>query len=156
MSDAQFSVGSLYLAGLAQAIAPHAGLIIPSSENKGYFAHIKVDPETRVWVRETRTENIRGNMALTTLVKLRDVSAGTITKEQLDKAISLVPAPEGGEFGECLPWVLKVVKILDAEGLLSVKDINDLGMEFGDFAKGNRKYATRAMFPNVITSAHCS
>ena len=36
--------GSLYLAGLAQAIAPHAGFLIPSDSGRsGAFIHIRVE-----------------------------------------------------------------------------------------------------------------
>lgn len=156
MSESQFTIGSLYLAGLAQAVAPHTGLLIPSSDAKGHFVHIKVDPETRVWVRESRTENIRGSMALTTLLKLRDVSDGVVTPQQLDAAAALVDAPEGGEFGECLPWVLRVVKVLWEQGFLKVTSVDDLAEEFREFAQGNRKHARRDVFPNVKSSAFVS
>jgi hypothetical protein len=91
-------------------------------------------------------------MFLSTLLKLRDASAGQITAELLEEAAASVPVAENDLFGECLPWVLLVVQKLHEMGFLSLVE----GNEFSSFADGNRAFATRAKFPNVKVIMHAS
>ncbi|KAF8073895.1 hypothetical protein FPV67DRAFT_1778478 [Lyophyllum atratum] len=149
------SVGSLYLAGFAQVGAPHAGLIIAGEDgSNGHFVHINI--KNGIWAFDARTQNIAGSMSLTTLVRIHDASAGTITEQELEDAARKVAVPAGGESGECLPWVLRVIERLDAEGLVSLSSSEALREEFTDFATGNRKYANRNQYPNVKTSLNCT
>ncbi|EGO04000.1 hypothetical protein SERLA73DRAFT_175718 [Serpula lacrymans var. lacrymans S7.3] len=157
LPPASFTVGSLYLAGFAQARAPHAGLIIPSRTSSGRLVHIRIDRETSpTWAYQSRAQKIEGDMFFSTLLKLRDVSAGSITVAQLEEAAMSVPAPDNDEFGECLPWVLQVVQTLHDMDLIVLTDIKDLGKEFEEFATGNKAYATRTKFPNVKASQFCT
>ncbi|KAG5642020.1 hypothetical protein DXG03_003767 [Asterophora parasitica] len=148
------SIGSLYMAGFAQAGPPHAGLIIVSNDKAGDFVHIRISEG--VWKLDTRQQNIVQSISLTTLLKIHDVSAGAITRAQLQEAAQHVPVPSGGESGECLPWVLRVVERLDAMGLVNLSSSAELGEEFTTFSAGNRSYAQRDKYPNVKTSAHCT
>ncbi|KAF8467521.1 hypothetical protein JB92DRAFT_3060263 [Gautieria morchelliformis] len=152
-----FTLGSLYLAGFAQAGAPHAGLIIPASASSGRLVHIHIDRATvPSWAFQSRDQRIAGEMFLSSLLKLRDLSDGEISTEQLDEAAASVPPPPNDEFGECLPWVLRVVQRLNEMGLVNLTNVDELGREFEDFAAGNKIYATRQKFPNVKASAFCS
>lgn len=152
-----FTPGSLYLAGFAQASAPHAGLLIPTSASSGRLVHIRIDRDTSpVWAMQSRMQKIAGDMFLSTLLKLGDASAGQITAELLEEAAASVPAPENDLFGECLPWVLRVVQKLHEMGFPCLVDGEGLGNEFSSFADGNRVFATRTKFPNVKVSEFCS
>lgn len=42
----KFTAGSLYIVGFAQARAPQAGLLIPTSESSGCLVHIRIDRAT--------------------------------------------------------------------------------------------------------------
>lgn len=78
MSEAM--VGCLYIAGFAQATAPHAGLIIPEENgDSGAFAHIKV--EDGQWKREFRKQKIRCYFEMISLLQIQ--GSGIITKEKL-------------------------------------------------------------------------
>ncbi|KAF7798612.1 hypothetical protein EIP86_009834 [Pleurotus ostreatoroseus] len=152
-----FTVGSLYLAGLAQARAPHAGLIVPTSITSGTLVHIRIDRDTSpFWAYQSRKQKISGDVFMTTLLKLHDISDGIITKEQLEEAAASVPVPENDTFGECLPWILQVVQKLNEAGLVKLVDVEALGKEFEAFAESNRVFATSTRFPNVRTSEFCS
>ncbi|KAF8512256.1 hypothetical protein JB92DRAFT_2723839 [Gautieria morchelliformis] len=152
-----FTLGSLYLAGFAQAGAPHAGLIIPTSASSGRLVHIRIDrANAPTWTVQSRDQRIAGEMLLSSLLKLRDVSRGEVTIEQLEEAAASVPPPANDEFGECLPWALRTVQKLDEMGLVKLTDADELGKEFETFAVGNKAYATRRKFPNVQVSEFCS
>ncbi|KAF8073888.1 hypothetical protein FPV67DRAFT_773038 [Lyophyllum atratum] len=149
--------GSLYIIGFAQARSPHAGLIIPSSASSGCLVHIRIDRDTSpFWVYQSRRQAIAGDMFCTTLLKLRDVADGAITVDQLKACAELVEVPQNDEFGECVPWVLRVVEKLGEEGRLNVRDVEALGKEFEEFAVGNKAFARRATFPNVGVSQFCA
>ncbi|GBE89637.1 hypothetical protein BKA93DRAFT_352145 [Sparassis latifolia] len=152
-----FTPGSLYLAGFAQARGPHAALIIPFSPSAGRLVHIRIDYErSQTWVYQSKLQEITGDMFLSTLIKLRDVSLGHVTVEQLEHAAAYVPLPPNDHHGECLPWALGVVRKLQEMGLLNVSDVHQLGEEFVQFSAGNWLYATRHRFPNVKESQFTS
>lgn len=152
-----FTVGSLYLVGLAQVRAPHAGLIIPTSNTQGTFVHIRIDRDTSpFWVYQSRKQKILGDVFMTTLLKLHDISDGVISKDQLQEAAASVAVPENDTFGECLPWILRVVQKLHELGHVKLLDAEELGREFEAFAQANKAFATSTRFPNVKVSACCS
>ncbi|KZW03234.1 hypothetical protein EXIGLDRAFT_725691 [Exidia glandulosa HHB12029] len=156
-----FNAGSLYIAAFAQARSPHMGLLIPDDSSTGTLVHIRVDIDRATspnWQYQCRRQRIAGEMALTSLLKIRDVGApaGAVTVDQLRAAAESVPAPENDEFGECGPWVWRVVAILNEQGLLDIDDISALTEEFTTFAAGNTPYARRDRFPNVAVSKFCS
>ncbi|KAL6300166.1 hypothetical protein BKA93DRAFT_545935 [Sparassis latifolia] len=156
MSNTDFTHGSLYLAGFAQARAPHVGLIIPTSDVSGTLVHIRVDRETSdVWTYQCRAQRISGDMFMSSLLKLREASVGAISVEQLQETAASVSAPQNDDFGECLPWSLRVLQKLHDMGLLNVMDIDGLGREFEEFAAGNQAYARRDRFPNIAVSHFC-
>lgn len=152
-----FTVGSLYIAGFAQARAPHLGLIIPTDSKTGHLIHIRVDRATSPhWAYQCRTEKIEGNMFLSCLLKLHDVAAGEITVSQLQIAAKLVPVPENDNFGECGPWVYRVVEELHNLGLIALVDAQELAKEFNAFAAESKAFARRDRFPNLAVSLYCS
>ncbi|KAJ3530125.1 hypothetical protein NMY22_g8706 [Coprinellus aureogranulatus] len=156
---AAFTVGSLYLAGFAQARAPHVGLILPSSAQSAHLIHIRIDRVTSPnWVYQARPEPLTNNMFLNSLLKIHDVSDGAITLSQLEDAAKEVPVPDNDTFGECGPWICKVVEELHRRDLvkLSGGTADELKAEFDEFAAGNRAYARRDRFPNVQVSTRCS
>lgn len=156
-TGAHLSPGSLYLVAFAQARSPHAGLIIPEDDSTGILFHIRIDRKTSPnWAFQVRRQRIAGEMAMTSLLQLCDVSKGGPTAEQLKEAASTTYVPENDEFGECVPWVFGVIQRLQKMDLLSVVDIHALQAEFEGFAAGNQSYARRDKFPNVAVSIHCS
>ncbi|KIM39659.1 hypothetical protein M413DRAFT_194663 [Hebeloma cylindrosporum] len=149
------SIGCLYLAGFAQARAPHVGLIIPSSTSTGTLVHIRIDRESSSspnWARQVRTQKIEGDMFLTSLLKI----GGPTARELLIEVSKEVPVPENNEFGECFPWVMALVRILHERGVVEVSCVDDLATEFAEFIEGNKGYARRDRFPRVATSKFCS
>jgi hypothetical protein len=151
-----FSVGSLYLIAFAQARAPHIGIILPTSLSSGILFHIRIDRNASPnWTYQTRLQNIAQDMFVTSLLRIRDVNIGGITLEQLTSVAKSVAVPENDEFGECFPWVLKVVEMLHTNGYLTVSSLSGLQDEFCAFANGNRAYARRDKFPNVAISTFC-
>ncbi|KAH8091772.1 hypothetical protein BXZ70DRAFT_1001900 [Cristinia sonorae] len=156
LTTAQFAPGALYIAGFAQARAPHVGLIIPFDEASGGLVHIRIDRATSpTWSYQYRVQRITGDMFLTSLLQIRGAVPAAITVEQLCQVASSIPAPSNDVFGECSRWVMKVIQALNDEGLIQVTDIVALEQEFSDFVTGNRAYARRDRFPNVAVSAHC-
>jgi hypothetical protein len=156
MSEA-FAVGSLYLAAFAQAGAPHAGLIIPIDHSRGDYVHIRMGRESLVWELDAdRSQRLEGSLTLTSLLRIRDVAKGAITKAELKDAAQSVEVPPGAEFGECLPWALKVIEVLQEKGLLNLTSSASLAEEFNQFASGNKSHARRDMFPAIKVSEYCS
>ncbi|KAJ7745687.1 hypothetical protein B0H16DRAFT_970735 [Mycena metata] len=152
----EFTIGSLYIAGFAQARAPHVGLIIPTSGKTGCLVHIRIDRATSdKWAYQCRPQPIEGDMFLSSLLKIHDISAGPITLDQLRTAATAVPPPDNDEFGECEAWMAKVVEQLHATNLIACTDVTGLVDEFHAFATGNRAYARRDKFPNVAVSQFC-
>lgn len=154
-----FTSGSLYLVGLAQARAPHVGVLLAEDPAKGFMVHIRINrDESPNWTYQGRQQAISGDMFVSTLLKIHDVSDGVITKNQLENTAKTIAVPQNDEFGECLPWALRVVESLNALGLVALKDdgVAALEHEFTEFAAGNRSYATRTRFPNVKISSICS
>lgn len=88
--------------------------------------------------------------------QIHDVSAGTITDAQLEKAGKAVAVPAGNEPGECLSWIIEVVKQLHADGLVNLESASGLKDEFNAVAKGNRAFARKGVYPNITTSVNCS
>ncbi|KIJ11114.1 hypothetical protein PAXINDRAFT_181914 [Paxillus involutus ATCC 200175] len=156
MSDIRtFTVGSLYIAGFQQSGGvPHAGLILATTAKEGSIAHIKHQPSG--WLYDFRKQRLDQSMTLSTLLKIHDVSAGTITSKELDEAARSVDIPPPTQSSECLNWTLKVVQVLHSRGLINLTSVQHLANEFLDFAGGNRDYARRTVFPNVKASANCS
>ncbi|KAJ7160969.1 hypothetical protein C8R46DRAFT_1106098 [Mycena filopes] len=154
----EFTVGSLYIAGFAQAQAPHVGLIIPTDSGKtGCLVHIRIDRAVSdEWAYQCRTQPIQGDMFLSSLLKIHDVSQGPITLDQLRAAATAVPPPDNDEFGECEPWMARVVEELHAADLVACTDVKGLVDEFHAFAIENRAYARRDKFPNVAVSRFCA
>ncbi|KAI0075463.1 hypothetical protein K474DRAFT_1691801 [Panus rudis PR-1116 ss-1] len=154
----EFSPASLYLAGFAQARAPHVGLIIPTSEKAGCLVHIRIDRAVAdEWTYQCRNQKIEGEMTLTSLYKLRDaVTKNKVTPEQLQEIAATVPVPQNDNFGECTSWTKSVVEKLADAGLIQVTDMEGLWKEFEEFVTGNRAFARRDRFPNVVSSSFCS
>ncbi|KAI0761484.1 hypothetical protein BD413DRAFT_242567 [Trametes elegans] len=151
-----FASGSLYIAGFTQARAPHVALLIPKDARIGDLVHIRIDRATSpTWQYQHRAQKISGDMFLSSLLKIHDNSEGQITVDQLKAAASVVPAPNNDTFGECGPWVLKVVEYLDKEGLLTLKNAAALVDEFNTLATSSRGFARRDRFPNVAVSENC-
>lgn len=151
------TAGSLYIAGLTQARSPHLALIIPTDTKSGRLVHIRIDRDTSpTWAYQCRTEKIEGNMFLSSLLKIHDVSAGELTIDQLEAVAKTVPVPENDDFGECGPWVLRVIEELHKQGLVVLVDGESLKQEFDTFAGGNMAFARRDRFPNVMASQFCS
>jgi hypothetical protein len=150
--------GSLYLTGFffAKVGVPHAGLIIPTSEDIGHLVHIRLGKSSHVWELECTPRKIRGSLSMTTLIRLHSADAGAITKRQLDEVASSVVVPEGDTFGECLPWVLLLIEALDTAGLLSLGSITGLEEEFNAAIGGNQGRARIDKDPNVTVSEYCA
>ncbi|KAJ6507138.1 hypothetical protein C8R47DRAFT_967002, partial [Mycena vitilis] len=74
--------GCLYLVGFAQVGAPHAAIILAQSAEAGRMVHISV--ASGVWKYQARNQKIQGSMSLTSLIKIRDVSKGSLTQEALE------------------------------------------------------------------------
>ncbi|KAJ7281896.1 hypothetical protein C8J57DRAFT_1123839 [Mycena rebaudengoi] len=157
-SPPEFTIGSLYIAGFAQAGAPHVGLIIPTDTKTGCLVHIRIDRDTSPnWVYQCRlNQAIEGDMFLSSLLKIHDVSAGAITLVELRAAAAAVPPPDNDRFGECEPWMSRVVEQLHALNLVVCTDVNQMVEEFHTFATKNRAYARRDKFPNVAVSQFCT
>ncbi|KAG7088070.1 hypothetical protein E1B28_012101 [Marasmius oreades] len=154
-SQSPISFGSLYLAGFLQAGSPpHVALIIPESEETGFMMHITIKPG--VWTYETMNQRIRGSMTFTTLLKIHDVSAGAITKQELDDIRKEVPPPPGSDSGFCLSWTIEVVQRLHDRRLLSLSSAQNLKQEFSEFAAGNSKFARHNFLPNIAVSNYCA
>ncbi|KXN88692.1 hypothetical protein AN958_06236 [Leucoagaricus sp. SymC.cos] len=152
-----FTPGSLYIAGFTQASAPHVGLILPTNSQAGALVHIKVDrSKSPHWMHQYRVQKIEGDMFLSSLLKIHDISEGEMTVKNLQKAASAVPVPENDIFGECSNWVFKVIQHLDRLGLVALKDIALLENEFSTFASESQGYARRDRFPNVAISKYCA
>ena len=152
-----FTPGSVYLAGFTQARAPHVALIIPTDAQSGELVHIRIDRNTSPnWAYQHRSQKIEGDMFLSSLLKIHDVSASRVEVDQLIDAASAVLVPKHGEFGACCPWAYAVVRELHNRGLVNLGDADALEKEFEAFAVGNRAYARRDRFPNVAVSQHCS
>lgn len=155
-----FTVGSLYIAAFAQARAPHVGLVLPLSAQSAQLVHIRIDRDTYPnWVYQAHTEPLTNNIFLTSLLKIHDVSHGAITRPQLEDAAKQVQMPDNDEFGECGPWVCRVVEELLRRGLVRLQEgatVEELKDEFDEFARGNRAYARRDRFPNIKVSQKCS
>ncbi|KAJ7089727.1 hypothetical protein B0H15DRAFT_907642 [Mycena belliarum] len=156
-SRSDITVGSLYIAGFTQARAPHVGLIVPTDSKTGCLVHIRIDKDKFPnWMHQHRTQAIANDMFLSSLLKIHDVSAGEITPEQLRAAAAEIPAPDNDEFGECGPWVYRVVQQLQNVGLVVCTDLKGMAEEFEAFAAGNRAYARRDRLPNVAVSQFCT
>lgn len=97
-------------------------------------------------------------MSLTSsLLKIHDISAGEITLNHLKTAAARqVSVPENDRFGECGPWVYKVVEELHKLGMVKLVDVQELATEFNAFAAGNRSFTWRDRFPNLDISRWCS
>ncbi|KAE9392572.1 hypothetical protein BT96DRAFT_271254 [Gymnopus androsaceus JB14] len=94
---------------------------------------------------------------MTTLLRIHPHSAGAITPDDVESISKLVLVPSGCEWGECLPWCLRVIEKLHDHGmLLLTSSVEDLGKEFSEFAAGNRDYARRDKDPNLKHSSFCS
>ena len=139
----------------AKVGAPHAGLIIPTSEKIGRLVHIRLGKSSYVWELECTPGEIRGSSSMTTLIRL-SADARAITKKQLDEVALSVAVPEGDTFGECLPWVLRLIEALDTAGLLSLESITSLKEEFNAAIGDNRGRARTDKDPNVTVSKYCS
>ncbi|KAI0759049.1 hypothetical protein C8Q74DRAFT_1301733 [Fomes fomentarius] len=123
----------------------------------GELVHIRIDRNTSPnWASQHRSQRIAGDMFLSSLLKIHDISAGQVDVDQLRDAASSVAVPEHGEFGACSSWVYAVVQELHKRGLVVLADAVALEKEFETFATGNRAYARRDRFPNVAISQYCS
>ena len=152
-----FTPGSLYIAGFTQARAPHVALILPANAQSGTLVHIRIDRATSPnWMYQRRVQKIEGDMFLSSLLKIHDISAGELTAEDLHQAASAVSPPENDTFGECSRWVYKVIQELDRLKLLVLKDVALLEEEFSTLASDSRAYARRDRFPNVAVSQYCA
>ena len=152
-----FTSGSLYIAGFTQAQAPHVALLIPRDAHSGDLVHIHIDrTKSPTWEYQHRVQKIDNDMFLSSLLKIHDVSAGQIAVEQLVNAAAAVSVPRNDTFGECNPWVFKVVQELHKMNLLALNDIDALKAEFDALATSSRAFARRDRFPNVAISQFCS
>ncbi|KAH9945070.1 uncharacterized protein BXZ73DRAFT_38242 [Epithele typhae] len=157
LAPAVFTPGSLYIAGFTQARAPHLALIIPKDNKFGDLVHIRIDRAiSDNWKFQHRIQKISGDMFLSSLLRIHDISAGPLTVEQLRDAASTVVVPDHGEFGACSAWVLQVVDELHKRGFVQLSDTAGLAAEIDAFATGSKAYARRDRFPNVAASQYCS
>ncbi|TFY68851.1 hypothetical protein EVG20_g3386 [Dentipellis fragilis] len=157
-----FTPGSLYIAGFTQARSPHIGIIIPKDIHAGDLVHIRIDRATSpTWQYQHRVQKIDSDMFLSSLLKIHDTSSESsgqtqISLVQLQDAASTVTVPNNDHFGECGPWVFKVVQELHTRGLIALTDIGALEEEFNTLADGSRAFARRDKFPNVAVSQFCA
>lgn len=152
-----FTIGSLYVAGFMQARAPHIALLVPKNAQSGDLVHIRIDrTQSPTWQYQRRTQRIEGDMFLSSLLKIHDISAGQITVDQLVAAASSVPVPNNDHFGECGPWVFRVIETLHIMELVEVKDIAALKEELNALTTSSRAFARRDRFPNVAISQFCA
>ncbi|KAL7281785.1 hypothetical protein PYCCODRAFT_757596 [Trametes coccinea BRFM310] len=156
LAPSSFTPGSLYIAGFTQARAPHVALLISQDARSGDLVHIRIDRTVSpTWQYQHRRQKITGDMFLSSLLKIHDVSAGEITVQQLQDAAGAVPVPDNDHFGECGPWVFKVVEELSNKGLVTLSNAAALQEEFNALAQGSRAFARRDKFPNVAVSQYC-
>ena len=94
-------------------------------------------------------------MSLTSLIKIRDVSRGVLAEDDLKALLEEVAVPLGGEPGECLNWVMRAVEHLAARKVVTLLSSANLREEFSSFCSGNRAFARRELFPNVMVSQNC-
>jgi hypothetical protein len=88
-------------------------------------------------------------MFLNTLLLIRKEG---VVLQGLEDIAKTVEVPNNDTFGECLPWVMKVIRALCERGSLDVSDINALQEELESFAAGNKSYARRDRLPNMAVS----
>ncbi|OSD06728.1 hypothetical protein PYCCODRAFT_1474169 [Trametes coccinea BRFM310] len=111
---------------------------------------------TGQWEYKFGSQNIAHSLSLTSLIKIRDGSKGPITADNLDNLLAQVTVPPGSEEGECLNWVMRAVKLLAENNVVTLKSEDGLREEFSSFCAENRSYATRTKYPNVKTSEYCA
>jgi hypothetical protein len=156
MTENAFTINSLYIAGFSQARAPHLGLLLSTSQREGILYHIYIDREMfPTWQFQRRKQIIDKDMFLSSLLRIHDSSVGIIDDAQMIGATQAIPAPQNDTFGECKPWIYRVVKQLHDSGLLELKDADALSQEVEAHAIGSNDYARRDKFPNVAVSKNC-
>lgn len=149
------TAGSLYLAGFAQAGALHAALLLVTSSAEGYIFHITT--KSGIWAfNGGMLQKIQGSLSLISLIKICDVSKGTITKEDIEEIVRQVNVPASCQDGECLVWICGAVNLLTENGLVTLTSVENLVDEFSTFCAVNRSYTTSSKYPNVKTSSYCA
>ncbi|KAG7096035.1 hypothetical protein E1B28_006716 [Marasmius oreades] len=144
-------VGCLYLTAFAQAVAPHIGLLVPTSESAGKLVHIRIDRNASPnWTFQCRDQKIEGDMFMTSLLKI----GGLIAWGTLSEVAQTVVVPPNDRFGECSPWVKSLIDKLNELGFIGVANVDGLMKEFKEFAAGNRAFARRDKYPNVAISRY--
>ncbi|KAF4612092.1 hypothetical protein D9613_004104 [Agrocybe pediades] len=155
--SSDFTLGSLYLAAFAQATSPHIGLIVPVSEGTGHLVHLRMERESmNGWVFEEKTENLSGNIFLTSLLKIHDIHTGNMTIEKLTEVAKKLPVPANDFREECGVWACRLIEELHNSGMVNLTSVRDLRKEIDDFAAGNRQFMQRNKLPNVAVSKWCS
>ncbi|KAF9001705.1 hypothetical protein BDQ17DRAFT_1307101 [Cyathus striatus] len=153
----EYTPGALYLAGFTQARSPHIGLLLAKTAGAGTMFHIRIDRATSPnWQFQRRKQLVEGDMFLSSLLRISKDLLHLETAEAIIEAAALdIPPPANDEFGECVPWVLKLVQALHAKGIVELADLEKLREEVDSFASGSRAYARRDKFPNLATSKFC-
>jgi hypothetical protein len=148
--------GALYIAGFTQVRASHIGLLLATTETEGTLFHIRIDRSVQPnWHFQRRKQRLVGDMFLSSLMRIsKEPLSIEDAKEVLISAES-VPAPENDEFGECAPWVYRVIDKLNDTTVLKVVDIKRLEEEVASFAQGSSAFARRDKFPNLAVSEFC-
>ncbi|KAJ7070702.1 hypothetical protein C8F01DRAFT_1107397 [Mycena amicta] len=153
-----YRIGALYVAGFTQAQAPHLGLLLATTNDKGILFHIRVDRTTSPnWQFQRRSQPVAEDMFLSSLLC---ISKGPWNSGEsigvIDSLARSLPLPDHGEFGHCAPWVFDFVELLSANGLCTLMSKDDLADEVRRFARESNAYARRDRFPNVADSKFCS
>ncbi|KAH6913292.1 hypothetical protein BKA70DRAFT_1183155 [Coprinopsis sp. MPI-PUGE-AT-0042] len=149
--------GALCIAGFTQARAPHIGLLLVTTEAEGTLFHIHIDRSIQPnWHFQRRREPLAGNMFLSSLMHIRnDPLSLDDAEDLLTEAAKSIPPPENDDFGECAPWVFRVLDALATRGVLTVVDREKLEEEVDSFARCSRAFARRDKLPNISVSQFC-
>ncbi|KAJ8523178.1 hypothetical protein ONZ45_g296 [Pleurotus djamor] len=152
--------GALYIAGFTQARSPHVAIMVPRDDSLGDLIHIHIDrTQSPNWKFQHRVQKIQGDMFLSSLLMVHHPNniseSPVIGVDKLIEVAKTVSVPASDEFGECSPWVRRVLEALDEHRWVKLKDAPELEKEFNAFAEGSRTFARRDRFPNVGVSQFC-
>jgi hypothetical protein len=96
-------------------------------------------------------------MTFTSLLRIRSAAArGPLAPSDLDQITRRVLVPVGNDFGLCLHWVRAALEHLQGGDIITITNIDELMKEFCTFAAGNRRFAVRNLYPNLMVSQFCS
>ncbi|TFK34417.1 hypothetical protein BDQ12DRAFT_613599, partial [Crucibulum laeve] len=83
------------------------------------------------------------------------VRLGNKVEAKLEAAARAVEPPSNDSFGECVPWVFKVLAVLHEQDVMELVDQEKLAEEVDASARQSRPYARRDRFPNLAVSSFC-